>query len=74
VSFYGAFYEEGAISIALEYMDGSLADLIGVTAIPEPILCNITLQVWSNNKHSQPVTISLTISTVPDFGGIMLSA
>lgn len=46
VSFYGAFYEEGTISIALEYMDGSLADLVGVTSIPEPILCNITSQVW----------------------------
>ncbi|KAK6123465.1 hypothetical protein DH2020_042786 [Rehmannia glutinosa] len=41
VQFYGAFYtpESGQISIALEYMDGSLADIIRIRkSIPEPIL------------------------------------
>ena len=27
VSFYGAFYREGAVHLALEYMDASLLDL-----------------------------------------------
>ena len=40
ISFYGAFYREGAITIALEYMDGgSLANVLDqVGPIPERIL------------------------------------
>ena len=40
ISFHGAFFKEGAISIALELMDvGSLADVLAVTkSIPEPEL------------------------------------
>lgn len=47
VGFYGAFYREGTISIALEYMDGgSLANVIHqLGSIPESILANITFQI-----------------------------
>lgn len=40
VGFYGAFYSEGCISLALEYMDGgSLADILAeMGSIPEPVL------------------------------------
>lgn len=40
ISFHGAFFKDGAISIALELMDvGSLADVLAVTkSIPEPEL------------------------------------
>jgi mitogen-activated protein kinase kinase 1 len=47
VTFYGAFYRDGAISIALEYMDGgSLANVIAqVGRVPEPVLANMTFQM-----------------------------
>lgn len=47
VTFYDAFYSEGSIFIALEYMDGgSLADLLRASgSIPERILAKITTQV-----------------------------
>jgi len=40
VSFYGAFYREGAVHIALEYMDASLLDLMRAQGAPltEPVL------------------------------------
>lgn len=48
VSFFDAFYEEGSIFIALEYMDaGSLGNVIEKCgAIPEVILVKIAEQVW----------------------------
>ncbi|GAM26482.1 hypothetical protein SAMD00019534_096570 [Acytostelium subglobosum LB1] len=47
VSFYDAFYSEGSIQIALEFMDGgSLTDLLQrVKVIPEPVLAKLTLNV-----------------------------
>jgi len=47
VTFYDAFFSEGSIFIALEYMDGgSLADLLKLNGcIPERILARITTQV-----------------------------
>eukprot|EP01097_Dermamoeba_algensis_P005442 TRINITY_DN3460_c0_g2_i2.p1 TRINITY_DN3460_c0_g2~~TRINITY_DN3460_c0_g2_i2.p1 ORF type:complete len:320 (-),score=50.87 TRINITY_DN3460_c0_g2_i2:298-1257(-) len=47
VRFYGAFYNEGAIRIALEFMDcGTLADLVKVIGpIPENVIAKITLQL-----------------------------
>ena len=46
---YQSFYENGVISIILEYMDGgSLADLLKkVKTIPEPYLAAICKQVRS---------------------------
>lgn len=47
VSFYGAFFREGAVHIALEYMDASLLDLTraaGMT-LAEPILAAMTRPV-----------------------------
>lgn len=43
ISFYGAFYREGSITIALEYMDGgSLANVVDqVGSIPEFALGNV---------------------------------
>ena len=47
ISFYGAFYREGTISIALEYMDGgSLANLVDqLGPIPEEVMANMAFQV-----------------------------
>jgi serine/threonine protein kinase len=47
VVYYDAFYNNGVISIVLEYMDGgSLADVIKrVERIPEPYLAVISKQV-----------------------------
>jgi mitogen-activated protein kinase kinase 1 len=50
ISFYGAFYREGAISVALEFMDGgALSNVIAQMGhIPEPPLANITYQLlWA---------------------------
>eukprot|EP00316_Scyphosphaera_apsteinii_P016401 CAMPEP_0119319764 /NCGR_PEP_ID=MMETSP1333-20130426/50320_1 /TAXON_ID=418940 /ORGANISM="Scyphosphaera apsteinii, Strain RCC1455" /LENGTH=396 /DNA_ID=CAMNT_0007326257 /DNA_START=111 /DNA_END=1301 /DNA_ORIENTATION=+ len=47
VSFFGAFYREGAVHIALEYMDASLQDLRRSqgSSLPEPILRAIACPV-----------------------------
>lgn len=47
VSFYGAFYREGAVHIALEYMDASLLDLGRAEGGPfaEPVLAAIARPV-----------------------------
>ena len=49
VSFYGAFYREGAVHVALEYMDASLLDISrGVgAALPEDLLAAIAQPVLS---------------------------
>eukprot|EP00516_Mucochytrium_quahogii_P004547 CAMPEP_0203758506 /NCGR_PEP_ID=MMETSP0098-20131031/11354_1 /ASSEMBLY_ACC=CAM_ASM_000208 /TAXON_ID=96639 /ORGANISM=" , Strain NY0313808BC1" /LENGTH=362 /DNA_ID=CAMNT_0050650983 /DNA_START=96 /DNA_END=1181 /DNA_ORIENTATION=+ len=49
VGFYGAFYQEGSISIALEYMDqGCLGTVLeNYQRIPEPVLAAVTFQaLW----------------------------
>eukprot|EP00742_Colponemidia_sp_Colp-10_P006036 GILJ01006460.1.p1 GENE.GILJ01006460.1~~GILJ01006460.1.p1 ORF type:complete len:395 (+),score=49.26 GILJ01006460.1:109-1293(+) len=53
VGFYGAFYQEGAINIALEYMDcGSLQDVLkAVGKIPENILGKMTIQVLKGLEY-----------------------
>jgi mitogen-activated protein kinase kinase 1 len=58
--FYGAFYRDGAITIALEYMDGgSLANVISqVGQIPEFALANMAYQIlWglAYLKHEKRV-------------------
>lgn len=47
IQFYGAFYREGTITIALEYADGgSLANVLSqVGPIPEEVLAGMTFQV-----------------------------
>jgi serine/threonine protein kinase len=47
VSFYDAFFNEGNIYVALEYMDaGSLADVLAKSGpIPENIIAKIAVQV-----------------------------
>jgi serine/threonine protein kinase len=47
VGFYGAFYAEGTVEIALEYMDlGSLADVLKrAQTFPEPAIANVAWQV-----------------------------
>lgn len=60
VTFYGAFYREGAITIALEYMNGgSLANVMNqVGPIPENILASIAYQIlWglAYLKHEKRV-------------------
>lgn len=50
---YQSFYDNGVISIILEYMDGgSLADLLKkVKTIPEPYLAAICKQVRSKTMY-----------------------
>lgn len=60
ISFYGAFYREGAITIALEYMDGgSMANVLDqVGPIPEFALAGMAYQVlWAlaYMKHDKRV-------------------
>jgi mitogen-activated protein kinase kinase 1 len=60
ITFYGAFYREGAITIALEYMDGgSLANVLEqVGPIPESVLANMAFQIlWglAYLKHDKRV-------------------
>jgi serine/threonine protein kinase len=60
ITFYGAFYREGAITIALEYMDGgSLANVLSqVGPIPEHVLAHIAYQIlWglAYMKHDKRV-------------------
>ena len=47
VSFYGAFFREGAVHIALEYMDASLLDVLRAEGapLPEPIVAAIARPV-----------------------------
>lgn len=49
VTFYDAFFNEGSIHIALEYMDaGTLADILHKAgAIPENVLAYFALQVYN---------------------------
>lgn len=60
ITFYGAFYREGSITIALEYMDGgSLANVLDqVGPIPEPVLACMAYQIlWglAYLKHDKRV-------------------
>lgn len=60
ITFYGAFYREGSITIALEYMDGgSLANVLSqIGPIPENVLASIAYQVlWglAYLKHEKRV-------------------
>ena len=60
ITFYGAFYREGSITIALEYMDGgSLANVLAqVGPIPEPVLASMAFQIlWglAYLKHEKRV-------------------
>jgi len=60
ITFYGAFYREGSITIALEYMDGgSLANVLAqVGPIPERVLACMTFQIlWglAYLKHDKRV-------------------
>ena len=55
VRFYGAFYREGTIRIALEYMDGgSLANVVrqvGARGVPERVLAAMAFQVLWGLAH-----------------------
>lgn len=60
ITFYGAFYREGSITIALEYMDGgSLANVLAqVGPVPERVLANMAFQIlWglAYLKHDKRV-------------------
>lgn len=60
ILFYGAFYREGSITIALEYMDGgSLANVLHqVGPIPETVLASMAFQIlWglAYLKHEKRV-------------------
>ena len=43
VDFYGAFFQEGAVYICLEFMDGGSIDKLYGDGIPEPVLRKIAL-------------------------------
>jgi mitogen-activated protein kinase kinase 1 len=60
ITFYGAFYREGAITIALEYMNGgSLANVLNqIGPVPESVLANVAYQIlWglAYLKHEKRV-------------------
>lgn len=60
ITFYGAFYRDGAITIALEYMDGgSLCNVLSqVGPIPERVLASMAYQIlWglAYMKHEKRV-------------------
>lgn len=42
IDFYGAFFQEGAVYMCIEYMDGGSIDKLYVGGIPEPVLRKIT--------------------------------
>ncbi len=42
IDFYGAFYQEGAVYMCIEYMDGGSIDKLYGGGIPEPVLRKIT--------------------------------
>jgi mitogen-activated protein kinase kinase len=42
IDFYGAFFQEGAVYICIEYMDGGSIDKLYTGGIPEPVLRKIT--------------------------------
>jgi len=42
IDFYGAFYQEGAVYMCIEYMDGGSIDQVYVGGIPENVLRKIT--------------------------------
>ena len=43
IDFYGAFFQEGAVYICMEYMDGGSIDKLYRGGVPEPVLRKITL-------------------------------
>ncbi|KAK7281713.1 hypothetical protein RIF29_09939 [Crotalaria pallida] len=63
VVFYQSFYDNGVISIILEYMDGgSLADLLKkVKTIPEPYLVAIWMIRMLQVTHLQTLSLTLQI-------------
>lgn len=42
IDFYGAFFQEGAVYMCIEYMDGGSIDKLYTGGIPEPVLRKIT--------------------------------
>lgn len=42
IDFYGAFFQEGAVYMCIEYMDGGSIDKLYAGGIPEDVLCKIT--------------------------------
>ncbi|KAH7376987.1 protein kinase wis1 [Plectosphaerella cucumerina] len=42
IDFYGAFFQEGAVYMCIEYMDGGSIDKLYAGGIPENVLCKIT--------------------------------
>ena len=58
VTFYGAFYRDGAISIALEYMDGgSLSNVVQqVGPVPERVIANMAFQMLAGLAYMKKET------------------
>jgi serine/threonine protein kinase len=74
IDFYGAYAVEGSVFLAMEFMEGSLGDLIGdgVAGIPEKILARITKMVLKglNYLHTDRKLIHRDIKP----GNILYSA
>jgi mitogen-activated protein kinase kinase len=50
IDFYGAFFQEGAVYMCLEYMDGGSIDKLYAGGIPEPVLRKITFSTLMGLK------------------------
>lgn len=70
VRFYGAYFEEGYVKVALEYMDGgSLRDCLarsGASAIPENILSKVTQQVLNGLMYLHKIKHQVHRDIKPD--------
>lgn len=70
VSFYGAYFDEGHVKVALELMDGgSLRDLVKrlkVPVIPEPILSKVTQQILNGLMYLHKIKHQVHRDIKPD--------
>ena len=55
IDFYGAFFQEGAVYICIEYMDGGSIDKLYCDGIPENILKKITYATTTGLKELKDV-------------------
>ncbi|KAK8061961.1 dual specificity mitogen-activated protein kinase kinase dSOR1 [Apiospora phragmitis] len=65
IDFYGAFFQEGAVYMCLEYMDGGSIDKLYTGGIPETILQKITYSTVMGLKELKESTTSFIETSSP---------